>query len=72
MTIARYAPTAACAEVCFESLGGEWGSMVFPCDSGGQVDLDALTESRLKDYLFARALIGCVFARPRVLRRDGQ
>ena len=42
-------------------------SFIFPCDPSGAVQLDELSESTLTDYLLARALVGPVFERPRVV-----
>jgi hypothetical protein len=42
-------------------------ALTFPCDAQGHVDIDSLSESARIDYFFARAVVGCVFARPTVL-----
>jgi hypothetical protein len=42
-------------------------ALSFPCDAHGHVDIDSLSESARIDYFFARAVVGCVFARPTVL-----
>lgn len=39
----------------------------FPCDEGGHVDLNALTEHDKVEYLFARAMVGRDLARPVVV-----
>ena len=31
--------------------------LVFPCDAGGNVDMDSLTEAGRSEYLFARIMI---------------
>jgi hypothetical protein len=54
-------------EVRFRSLFHEGRALSFPCDSGGHVDLDALGEQALGNYLFARAMVGREFATPAVL-----
>ncbi len=41
-------------------------ALAFPCDAKGQVDMNALSNRALCDYLFARALIGREFGRPAV------
>ena len=38
--------------------------LAFPCDAAGRVDLDALGERALNDYLYARAVIGRELTRP--------
>lgn len=58
---------AAAFEVRFQSLLDEGRAMVFPCDSEGRVNLDALCERSRNNYLFARRMIGREYATPRVL-----
>lgn len=53
-------------EVCFESLFNAGRCLAFPCDSGGHVDIDALSPRARQNYLYARALIGRDFSYPRV------
>lgn len=48
----------------YRALDGAARSLAFPCDSRGQIALDALTERARNNYLFARALVGRCFARP--------
>jgi|GEM_PF-2594104 len=50
----------------FEPLGAAGAGLDIPCDPQGRVGLDALGEKLRNDYFFARALIGCLFARPTV------
>jgi hypothetical protein len=50
----------------FQSLFNQGRAMVFPCDSLGQVDLDALSERARENYFYARAVIGFEFAEPAV------
>ena len=52
-------------ELRFESLF-ERDCYVFPCDAKGHVDLDALSERDLNNYLYARHAIGREVARPAV------
>lgn len=61
---------AAAFEVRFQSLLDEGRAMVFPCDSEGRVNLDALCERSKNNYLFARRMIGRAYATPRVLARE--
>lgn len=51
-------------ELQFAPLRPDAVSMSFPCDAKGRVALDALSERARSDYLFARAVVGCEFARP--------
>lgn len=53
-------------ELRFDSLFREGHGFAFPCDRGGHVDLDALSDAALRNYLFARATTGRDFAVPRV------
>jgi hypothetical protein len=54
-------------EVRFPSLIDDGQTLVFPCDAQGHVDMDALSERGVADYLFARATVGHDYDRPRVL-----
>jgi hypothetical protein len=54
-------------ELRFASLAGEGRALSFPCDAGGHVDLDALSDRSRDNYLFARAMLGREYAWPRVL-----
>lgn len=57
---------AAGYELRFNSLFNEGRGLSFPCDAAGQVTLDDLTPSALRNYLYARTTIGREFAMPRV------
>jgi hypothetical protein len=59
---------AACAtfELRFQSLFHDGRALAFPCDGGGHVDVDALTERARHNYFFARTLIGRDYAAPAV------
>jgi hypothetical protein len=57
-------------ELHFQSLSREGRGLVFPCDAGGRVDMDALSDEARKSYLYARAVIGCEFSRPIVTASD--
>lgn len=59
-------PVDAPFVVRFDFLSAPGRALAFPCDAGGRVDLDALSERARNDYLFARALVGRVLDRPRV------
>ena len=53
-------------ELRFDSLFKEGRAYVFPCDTAGHVNLDALSEAARRNYLFARAATGRDYAMPRV------
>lgn len=55
-------------ELRFQSLFNQGRAMVFPCDEGGHVDLDALSERARENYFYARAVIGFEYATPSVNR----
>ncbi len=50
----------------FEPLTYQGAGLDIPCDGQGRVGLDALGDKLRNDYFFARALIGCLFARPTI------
>ena len=50
----------------FEPLAAQGPALDIPCDPLGRVGLDGLGDKARNDYFFARALIGCLFARPTV------
>ncbi|MBL0427497.1 hypothetical protein [Ramlibacter alkalitolerans] len=52
----------------FRSLFHSGRGFEFPCDAGGQVDLDAMSERIRNNYLYARAMIGREVAWPSVRR----
>lgn len=58
-------------ELRFTSLFNEGRGLSFPCDAGGRVDLDALSEQARNNYLFARAVIGRDYAFPAVRQAFG-
>lgn len=55
-------------ELRFESLFQTGRALAFPCDAGGGVRLDALSDKALQNYLFARAVIGRDYASPTIRR----
>ena len=57
-------------ELRFRSLFQPGRGLSFDCDSAGNVDLDALSERALQNYLYARTVIGCEFFIPVVRARD--
>ncbi|MGJ7506435.1 hypothetical protein [Variovorax sp. GT1P44] len=56
--------TATSFEIRFRSLFHEGRALAFPCDSQGEVDLDAMGEKARSNYLFARDMIGREYAMP--------
>jgi hypothetical protein len=50
----------------FRPLSPRGRSLAFPCSGTGSVDMDTLEERTLRNYLFARAVVGVMFARPSV------
>ena len=42
-------------------------SLLIPCDSGGHVEMDDLSERARDNYLFARAVVGCDYRVPVVV-----
>lgn len=66
------APLCASAayELRFQSLFNEGRALTFPCDAKGRVELDALSERALQNYLYARAVVGREFATPAVLATE--
>lgn len=58
-------------ELCFESLVDPRRNQSFPCDAGGHVDMDSLEQHMLREYLYARTVIGREYRTPRVRARHG-
>jgi hypothetical protein len=57
-------------ELRFQSLLDAALTYAFPCDPGGHVDMDALSEEALNKYLYARAVVGGAFLTPFVHRAN--
>jgi hypothetical protein len=55
-------------ELRYESLFTPGRALAFPCNERGLVELDALSEPALRNYLYARAVVGREFALPAVVR----
>lgn len=53
-------------ELRFQSLLDARRSYAFPCDAGGHVDLDSLSDTARENYLYARAVVGREFTFPAV------
>lgn len=60
-------PEATIYEIRFRSLFHEGRGLSFPCDRQGHVDLDALSQKALGNYLFARAMVGREFDSPSIM-----
>ena len=58
-------------ELRFQSLFHEGRALSFPCDDGGHVSLDGLSERARTNYLYARAVVGREYAVPVVRPVDG-
>jgi hypothetical protein len=56
-------------ELRFQSLFDAGRAYAFPCDAAGHVDMDALGDRALNDYLYARAVVGLEFLMPSIQRR---
>ena len=57
-------------ELRFQSLFHEGRALTFPCDAGGHVPMDRLSDRARENYLYARAVVGREYAVPAVLRSD--
>ena len=55
-------------ELRFRSLHRPGRGYTFPCDAGGHVDIDELSDSERDSYLYARAIIGHELSVPAVQR----
>lgn len=42
----------------FESFAHPGRGFAFPCDAAGRVNLDSLSDTALRNYLYARAVVG--------------
>ena len=51
-------------QLWFVSLNNAGRALCFPCDAGGTVALDELSEQGRSNYLYARAVVGHEFAWP--------
>jgi len=54
----------ACFVLQFRSIASATQDLCFPCNAEGVVDLNALNPQDLKNYLYARALVGRSFSPP--------
>ena len=60
-------PAASTHYLFFGGLFPSVRSLLFPCDSGGHVEMDDLSERARDNYLFARAVVGCDYRVPVVI-----
>jgi len=58
---------AAAFQLRFRSLFDEDKQVRCPCDASGHVVMDELSERARNSYLFARAIVGRLFAAPEVV-----
>ena len=56
-------------QLCFQSLTDSSSRFCFPCDAGGHVNLDGMSERARNNYFYARAMIGRELAAPAVETR---
>jgi hypothetical protein len=59
-------PATCDFRLCFRSLFHSGRGFAFPCDRGGQVDLDHMSESARNNYFYARAMVGRELGVPQV------
>ena len=59
-------------ELRFRSLFDEGRGFAFPCDAGGRVDMDSLSDRARNNYFYARTVVGREFATPAVQPRTLQ
>ena len=62
--------SSVCYELRFQSLFCEGRALAFPCDAGGRVELDRLSDRARNNYFYARAVVGREFAMPAVCLAD--
>ncbi|MES3000543.1 MAG: hypothetical protein V4787_07610 [Pseudomonadota bacterium] len=53
-------------QLCFRSLFHSGRGFSFPCDPGGEVILDTLSERARNNYFYARAMVGRELSVPSV------
>ena len=57
-------------ELRFQSLFIEGRALTFPCDAGGHVQLDSLSDRARHNYLYARAVVGREYSTPAIQLSD--
>jgi hypothetical protein len=63
----RTHPAAPAHYLFFAALFPSVRSLLIPCDAGGHVEMDRLSDRTRDNYLFARAVIGCDYRVPVVV-----
>jgi len=56
----------AAFQLRFRSFVGEANEFTFPCDAAGHVVMDEMSERARSSYLFARAMVGRLYAPPEI------
>ena len=56
----------AAFQLRFHSFAGEANEFKCPCDAAGHVVMDEMSERARSSYLFARAMVGRLYAPPEV------
>lgn len=56
----------AAFQLRFHSLVGETSEFTCPCDAAGHVVMDEMSERARSSYLFARAMVGRLYAPPEI------
>lgn len=59
-------------ELRFQSLFDPGRAFSFPCDAAGRVNMDALGDKALNNYLYVRTVVGREFLTPSVHRGAAQ
>jgi hypothetical protein len=68
-TLAAIAPSTAAYELRFQSLFHNGRAFSFPCDAGGSVQWQAMSERARSSFVLARDGVGVEFAQPAVRLR---
>jgi hypothetical protein len=66
MDTRTFTPEGLAWELRFASFFDPGRGFSFPCDAGGHVDLDSLSERLRNSYFYARAVVGRELAAPAV------
>ena len=56
----------AAFQLRFRSFVGEANEFTGPCDAAGRVVMDEMSERARSNYLFARAMVGRLYAPPEI------
>ena len=66
MLMHRWLPMDCFHELRFQSLFNPGRALSFPCDAEGHVQMDALGDRALANYLYVRVVVGREYAIPQV------